>query len=164
MKLNNEFSAHHSYNVTVQQSFKTILKYTKQLLSQVKDEGLRLYYERIRKEVYPNTILHEMISPLLYLRLECNVRGKCTIHFGIESIRDHEELQLITGKFLRYIFFCTAALHTTENIEDCVNTDWFIAICTELFEYINMDQKYHILKKVPYKAPSTKAKGLLSVA
>ena len=164
MKHYNEHLALQSYNKTVQQVFASILKHAKQLLSTVKEDGLRLCYERNCKEVRPNTILYEMVNPLLYLRLECDIQGRCTIHFGIESIKENDPLQDLTSLYLRYIFYSTAKYNTTENIEDCVKTDWFITVCTEMFEYVDIQQKYHILKSIPYKPTIIKrGKSMLHV-
>ncbi len=151
------------YNTAVLFAYDRIVRRAKKLLSIIERDDLRAYYERKSVLRIPNKLIHEMISPLLYTRLECESDGMMAIRFGIEAIRDNTELHTITAQFLRFVFAATSREQTKRPIEACIKTDWFINSCNELYEYIDMDPRFHILKKVPCKrVSSTQMTGQLA--
>src|ERR1700733_10982114 len=104
MKQNPQPNDHELYNSVVEHSYNTIVKQAKALLASIKRDELRCILERKNSSRAPDTIIHEIISPLLYVRLSSEIDGCYTIRFGIEPIRENMELNNITAQFLRLLF------------------------------------------------------------
>lgn len=153
------------YNSAVKQAYFSILKQAKQLLATIEQEELRLTLERRDvKEPKIGTIVHELVSPVLYLRLELHTDDKMAIHFGIEQVNQLGHLSAITTRFMRLLYRYTSKEITGIDIEECVRTDWFINSCSAMYEYIELRNKYHMHKQIRYKTVIQKRKTILSVA
>jgi hypothetical protein len=152
-----------SYNEAVQHAYDSILTKTKQLLASIEQEELRYVLERGPRGEQPDDIFHELVSPLLYLRLECQGSVKLAIHFGIEPATKSPELQAITASFLRTLFALTGKAYTGTDIEDCVKTDWLINVCSEMFEYLEERNKCHTFRTIPYKKHTARKRVLAVV-
>ena len=152
-----------AYNKAVKEAYFQILKHAKQMLCTIEQEELRFTLEREERTSKAGTIIHEIINPLLYLRLEHHTDNVYAIHFGIEQVNQQGQLSAITTKFLRLLYKLTAIESTDINIEESVRTDWFINSCSSMYEYVEeRGNKHHTFKQLPYK-PAVKRK-LRSVA
>ena len=151
-----------SYNESVQRAYKLILAKALHLLTTLEQEELRYILERKQKGAEPPIIIHELVSPIIYLRLELAQDSRMMIHFGAEPSSPFPEIQAITSTFIRILFTLTGKAYTGVDIEDCVKTDWLINVCSEMFEYLEDRTKYHTFRKVPYKK-STARKRVLEV-
>jgi hypothetical protein len=147
-------------NQLVLAAYQQILKFTKQLLSNIEDEQTR--HSLIREDRLPikaGTIVHEFINPMFYLRLECYADNQLGIHYGIQATPGFLESNSMTTAFVRTIYKVTMDTNTTINIEDCILADYMIIECSELFEYIEERQKSnHTLGVIPYKPKAVKRK------
>ncbi len=153
------------YNTVVKEAYFVILKKAKQLLATIEHEELRFTLERNDKSVPDfGTIVHEIVNPVLYLRLECHTDSIMAIHFGIEQINQLGQLSEITSKFLRILYERTSKALTSIDIENCVRTDWFINSCSAMYEYIELRNKYHSFKQIKFSPTKRKKKQILSVA
>lgn len=154
-----------AYNNAVKQAYFSILKKAKYLLSTIDKDELRFTLERqdTKKSVI-GTIVHEFISPVLYLRLEHHTDNVMAIHFGIEQVNELGLLSSITTKFLRLLYKLTSKEITGIDIECSVRTDWFINSCSAAYEYIETRNKYHEVKQIKYKNPEKRRKTILNVA
>ena len=152
-----------SYNEAVQQAYDSILAKAKQLLASLEQEELRYVLERTEHSTEAPLIMHEFVSPIVYLRLERAEDTRLTIHFGAEPSSPFPEIQVLTATFLRTVFILTGKAYTGTDIEDCVKTDWFINVCSDLYEYLEGRAKYHTFRKIPYKKHTTR-KRVLEVA
>ena len=153
------------YNEAVQRAYWHVLKRAKQLLATIEQDELRFILERTDKSIPKvGTIVHEIVSPVLYLRLECHSDTIMAIHFGIEQITHVGHLSEITSMFLRTLFKYTSKELTNINIEQRVQTDWFINSCSAMYEYVELRNKYHIFKKLPYRVLAHQKKQVLSAA
>lgn len=158
----NNHSATEAFNAEAKTAYLSVLKATKSLLSTIEQVELRFIYERNEASVFKTTIIHELISPLLYLRLEQYDDGCYAIHFGFEQTQ-REELYLITAAFMRNLYKATCSTNTQVNIESCIKTDWMQTQCSELFEYISEHNRYHQFKRIRYRSASRR-KELQAVA
>jgi len=153
------------YNECVKMAYHQILKQAKAMLATIEREELRYTLERQDK---PGTvvghIIHELVNPLLYLRLEEHSDGVYAIHFGIEQMNELGQLSDITTRFLRILYKVTSLGAFPVDIENCVRTDWFNNSCSESYEYIEERNKYHTFKLIPYKVTASKRKQILAVA
>lgn len=148
-----------AYNKAVKDSYAQILKIARQMLGSIEQEELRFMLEREDRSAKIGTIIHELINPLLYLRLEHHSDDTYAIHFGIEQINKIGQLSLITSQFLRMLYKQTSRNNMEINIEGCVRTDWFINSPSEMYEYIEeRGLKHHIFKQLPYKPKAVKRK------
>lgn len=152
-----------SYNESVQQAYDSILSKAKQLLASLEQEELRYVLERNESGTEPPIILHEFVSPLVYLRLQCSEDSRLSIHFGAEPASPFPEIQAVTATFLRTLFTLSGKAYTGIDIEDCVKTDWFINVCSEMFEYLEERNKCHTFRKIPFKKYTTR-KRVLKIA
>ena len=152
------------YNESVKLAYQQILKQTKAMLSTIEREELRFSLERQDK---PGTvighIIHEILNPLIYLRLEEHSDGVYAIHFGIEQVNEMGQLSDITTRFLRSLYKGTMLGAFPVDIENCIRTDWFNNSCSESYEYIEERNKHHTFKLIPYKPTASKRK-LMAVA
>jgi hypothetical protein len=153
------------YNKAIRESYYLIYRKAKQLLATLEREELRFSLEREdRSAIKTNAILHELISPLLYLRLESDNAGLLAIHFGFEQVLAHNQYSELTASFMRLLYRHTATENTTMNIENCIKTDWMINTCSAMYEHIEERNKYHTFKQIPYKPATVKRKQLKAVA
>ena len=149
-----------AYNTAVKQAYFKILKKAKHLLSTIEKDELRFILERQdSKKSITGTIVHELVSPLLYLRLEHHSDNIMAVHFGIEQADDLGHLSIVTTSFLRLLYKYTSKEVTGIDIEHSVRTDWFINSCSDMYEYIEERDKYHMFKQIKYKnsVPQRKA-------
>lgn len=152
------------YDDVVEQAYYRIVKKAKQLLSTIEQERFRCYLECTHPSDFKASILiHEIVSPLLYLRLDCDTTSGLTIRFGIEPETNSDFLNAVTALFLRKVFEYTSRRETGTNIENCVRTDWFINSCSEMYEYIELRNKHHTLNQVKYRPAVSRKKQVLSV-
>ena len=159
---NNQLSL---YDHTVRKAYFRILKGAKQLLSHLEREELR--YSLVRdesKRTAEGVIIHEFVSPLIYMRLELQPGQEYTIHYGIEQVADHIEHSNITSSFVRNIFKLTSKEVTPIDIESAVKTDWLIDTPSVMFEFLEDLQKYHELQVIKYRVTAGKRKELHHVA
>ncbi|MEN0054477.1 MAG: hypothetical protein AAGC65_12460 [Mucilaginibacter sp.] len=153
------------YNKSVSMAYALILKQAKQLLSTLEREELRFSLEREEKSApIVGTIIHEIINPILYLRLECHSTNSFAIHYGFEEVLAFNQYSKITSTFVRNIYRLTSKDLTETNIEDCVRTDWCINTCSEMYEYIEQSNKYHTFKQIRYKPATARRKQMHAVA
>lgn len=148
-----------NFNDSVKQSFFAILKHAKQLLSSLKEEPMRYTLSRQDKPASGGYIVHELVSPLLYLRLECHQDGNYSIRYGCEMSPLLNQYHSVTSSFIRLVYKLTMADATPVDIEHAVKTDFVITECLELYEYIEERWKSnHDFKMLPYKAKPAKRK------
>jgi len=153
------------YNQAVKESYYAILKFAKQLLSGFERDELRYIYMREeRTNLIPDTVIHELISPLLYLRLEYYPNNLLGIHYGFEQPGKMNEYSKATALFIRSIYKLTSKEVTGIDIQDCVHTDWCINCCSEMFEHIEERNKHHTFMLIKHKVTTSQRKRLLSVA
>jgi hypothetical protein len=155
-----------AYNSAVKEAYFKQLKGTKQLLATVFQHELRCTLQRTnRSTVGFGTTVHEIVSPLVYLSLECNDGERLSIHFGFELFSNECEYSIVTSKFLRMLYRITAVENSTINIERSINTDHVITDCSALYEAIEDSHiKQHKFSLIAYKPVSTKRKQLMEVA
>jgi len=153
------------YNNSVRQAYSVIYKHAKQLLSTLENEELRFSLEREeRGQPIVGTIIHEFISPLLYLRLECHPTNSFAIHYGFEESKAFNQFAKLTASFVRFIYKTTSKDNTEVNIEDSVRTDYCIYLCSELYEYAEERNKHHQFKQIKYRPTAAKRKQMQAVA
>lgn len=162
--LNNE-TAMLAYNKAVQEAYFKILKETRRQLATIEREELRYCLEREDKSaIKPNVIVHELVNPLVYLRLEGKPDNRLAIHWGFEPIMSINQYSQLTTFFIRLLYCMTAKEHTSINIEDAVRTDWIITTCDNMFEYIGDNNKYHQFRLIKHKPATMKRKQMHAVA
>jgi len=154
------------YNESVETAYFTILKQTKGMLACIEQKELRFTLERQDKgQPVVGSIIHELVNPLLYLRLECHQDNQYAIHWGIEELTQQGELSDLTTRFLRLLYKVTMNGAYPVDIENCIRTDWFLKnSCSEMYEYIEERNKHHTFKQIKYKVTASKRKQILSVA
>ena len=149
-----------TYNKIVKQTYFQILKETKALLATIEHEPLR--YSLIREDkqpISPNNIIHEMINPLLYLRLTWFDANKLCINYGWELIPTFGEYYHLVNTFVRLVYKLTMRDATAINIEDCIRTDYVINECSAAYEHLEeRGLKHHTFMLIPYKVKTVKRK------
>lgn len=155
-----------AYNMTVKTAYFKLLKATTKLLATVEQHELRCTLQRqIKSEISFGSKVHEIISPMIYLCLECNFAARLTIHFGFELFQGDNEYAHITSRFIRMLYKLTSVECTGINIEDCVDTNYVLTSCSELYEVIEDSPfKEHTFKLIKYKVTAAQRKQRLSVA
>jgi hypothetical protein len=162
--LNNE-TAVLTYNKVVTESYFKILKETRKQLATLERDELRYCLEREDRTIpKPNTVIHEIVNPLIYLRLECKPDNRLAIHFGFEQVLSNNQYSQLTTFFIRLLFWMTSKEATPVNIEDAVRTDWMINTCENMYEYIEEHNKHHQFRLIKHKPAATQRKRMLSVA
>lgn len=152
------------YNNEVRMAYDKILKLVTRHIATVERHDLRCTLQRRDDgEIGFGHKVHELVSPIIYLSLECNDGELLSIHWGFEQFDERCEFSAITAQFIRSIFSFTALEHTSWNIQQCVHTDYVVTNCSELFEVIEDGNRYHTYKVIPYKAMAKK-KSLRAVA
>lgn len=149
-----------AYNALVRKAYFKVLKETKNLLATFEQEPLR--YVLVRQDKQPTingTIVHELVNPLVYLRLECFADNRLGIHFGWELSPTFGEYYHITSRVIRVLYKYTMADTGPINIEDCIKTDWVINECSELYEYVEeRGCKHHSFALIQHKPKAEKRK------
>jgi len=151
------------YNQAVKQAYFKLLKQTKQLLATIERHELRYTLQREDSgPLAPFIIVHEIVSPLLYLTLKAEDGEQLTIHFGFEMFENDNEYSNITARFVRLLYKLTSAEYTTINIESCITTRYVITNCSELYECLeDARHKLHQFTLIKHR-PS--CKRILAVA
>ena len=130
------------------------------MLATIEEEPLR--YTLVREDKPPidvNSIVHELVSPLIYLRLSCYAENKLGIHFGFELSPTFGPYYHITNSFVRNLYKATIANATSINIEDCVRTDYIINECSAAYEHLEeRGLRHHTFVLIPYKVKTVKRK------
>lgn len=155
-----------AYNMAVKTAYFKLLKAATQLIATVEQHELRCTLQReIKSEISLGSKVHEVISPIIYLSLECNDADRLSIHFGFELFQGDSEYAHITSRFIRMLYKLTAVEQTGINIEDCISTDYVLTSCSELYEVIEDSPfKEHTFKLIKHKVTAAQRKQRLSVA
>jgi hypothetical protein len=149
-----------SYNSLVKSTYFKLLNRTRQLLSTLDNPDLRgtLCKHQTPKRLHVFTVVHEFVSPICYLALQCDGGQRLSIHFGFEQVGIEEDYSIITGPFMRMLYTLTSKEQTAINIEDCISTDYVFTHCIDLFTSI-ATAKSHTFKQLTYR-PTVKIKRL----
>jgi hypothetical protein len=165
MKQINNQSAVSPYNEQVRGAYFQILKEARAMLATIEHEELRYSMVRDEKKLTESIrVIHEFISPLIYLRLECHSDNRFMIHYGFEQINSNQLLSNRTALFTRSVYKLTSKEQTEINIEDCVHNDWCITECSALYDYVENQMRYHEFHLIKYKPASNKRKQMKAVA
>jgi len=121
------------------------------MLATIEQHECRYTLQREDKCLNHPGIIHEIINPIIYLRLEWHEDGFYHIHFGIEQANRLGQQSDITSAFIRLLYKVTSKEATTVNIEDCVKTDWFINSCSAMYEYVEERNRYHRFSLIKHK-------------
>jgi hypothetical protein len=153
------------YNKAVSAAYYNILKGAKAMLATIEQEELRHTLVRDELNHRPiNAVINEFINPLLYLRLECDNDGLFVIHYGFEQPGKDKMLSNVTASFTRSIYRPTSKDITEIDIEACVSNSWCIVQCSDLYEYVGEQNKYHQFCLLKYKGAVSKRKQMKAVA
>jgi hypothetical protein len=162
--LNNE-TAVLAYNKSVQDAYFKIFKETRKQLATLEREELRYCLEREdRTTTKPNTVIHEILNPLIYLRLESKPDNRFGIHWGFEQVLSVNQYSQLTTFFIRLLYRLTSKEATEVLIEDCVRTDWIITTCDNMFEHVEENNKHHQFRLIKHKPAAMKRKQMHAVA
>lgn len=153
-----------AYNKEVMRCYYQILKQTKAMLAAIEQHEMRYTLIREDRTLNQPGIIHEIINPIIYLRLELHSDYLCQIHWGIEQANRLGQQSDITSAFIRLLYKATSKEATTVNIEDCVKTDWFINSCSAMYEYIEDRNKFHQFMLIKHKLTTAKRKQMQAVA
>jgi len=148
------------YNQAVVDAHNNILKVLLTLIASIERQEMRYTLQRQFKPLGETGIVHEIISPLFYLRLQDYCNGKAEIHYGYSNSTSYSPL---TNVFARAVYSQTSVEKTNVNIEDCIRAERFIANTDELYEYIDETRKFHTFYLIPYRK-QRKSKKLMQVA
>lgn len=152
-------------NRCTKQAYFRIYKEAKTLIASIESEPLRQILERADKQIDERgTKIHELISCILYISLECNLIGEYIINYGWDMNIKSSNYYDLTSAFLRFVYKFTMSDATSINIEDSISTEYVITDCSELFEYMIDCNKHHTLSTVKYKPLISKRKQLKAVA
>lgn len=154
------------YNKAVKQAYFKLLKQTKQLLATIERHELRYTLQREDNgPLAPFIIVHELVSPLLYLSLKAEDGVQLTIHWGIEVFDYENDYTDVTGQFVRMLYKLTSAEHTAINIESCISTRYVITNCSELYECLeDARHKLHQFTLIKHRPALQRTKRRLAVA
>lgn len=148
-----------AYNKCVQAAYYKILKLARNQLATIEYEELR--YSLTRSD---RIIIHEFVTPVVYLRLDCTSYGVYAIHYGFELMQKATELSKLTASFTRAIYRLTSKEITSINIENSVHTDWVIYNPSELYEHVEERNRHHTFALIKHRVTATQRKRMLSVA
>ena len=142
-----------AYNQEVKTAYFKLLKHTMLLTAKLENSEHRvtLQHSSSSKVIGYGTKLHELITPIFYLALECEGSKKLCIHFGFEQLGVNEDYSAVTRPFLRILHNLTAKRFTVVNIEDCINVDYIMFRCKELYEAVSKSNHDYIIKQIPYR-------------
>lgn len=147
-----------AFNSEVRKVYFRILREAKALIAANERDELRYTLIKEDKALQGQGIIHELISPLLYLRLECDGTGEYAVHYGYEPRPITSEFCTMNAPFVRFIYKLTAAENTSVNIEESVRIDFVINHCSELYEHVAEHNRHHFFQLIPYKAKAVKRK------
>lgn len=154
-----------TYNECVHRAYKLIHLWAIAALATVEDDALR--GTLIREDplpVVPGKIVHEMVSPLLYLRLECYQDGNLYIRFGYEPSSKYSSYYPLMASFVRMLYKLTSKKASQVNIEEAVRITHIQTDCAELFDYMQeVVSRHHRFEQIAYK-PATIERKLQKVA
>ena len=150
-----------SRNDAVTVAYFAMLKVAKQLLSTIESHEIRCTLYRQKEPDDKPDIIHEFVSPLLYLRLESYDDGTLGIHYGFEPCKTYEH---ITLPFCRSVYRLSGKENTAVNIEDGIRTDWVIFNPDDMYQYIEEQNKYHTFELIKYKPSANRRKQMKAVA
>jgi hypothetical protein len=161
-KLNSDLT---SYNDLVKATYFKLLNRTKNLLSTLDNTDLRgtLSKHQATKKLHIFTVVHEFVTPVVYLALQCDGGQRLSIHFGFEQVGIEDDYTIVTGPFMRMLYTLTSKEHTPINIEVCVSTDYVFTHCIDLFTSI-ASVKSHKFKLLEYKPATARRKQMRAVA
>jgi hypothetical protein len=151
------------FNKEVKAAYFKILRQAKALLSTIEQEELRFTLIREDKQAINSSVIHEMVNPLLYLRLESHAEGYYSIHYGFELFPVFSQYYPITSAFARLVYKVTMSPNTAINIEEALRVDFIILNCSEVYEHVEERQK-HEFKLIQYKPAAMKRKQMKAVA
>jgi len=141
-----------AYNAAVRQAYFKLLKHTKQQLATIERDELRFTLQREdNSPIKQGGKIHELVSPLIYLSLECRDGEHLTIHWGFELLLKDTQYAHITQNFARMLYKLTSVEYTSINIEKCVSTDYIIVNCSELYEAVESRMKHHRFELIKHK-------------
>ena len=140
------------YNQAVHTAYFKLLKETKQLLATIERHELRSTLQREDNgEICFGLKVHQIISPIVYLSLECEDGEYLSIHFGFELFEADNVYSGVSGRFLRNLYKLTSASNTGVNIEDCVSTRYIVTQCSELYEAVEGNNCHYIYSIIKHK-------------
>jgi len=150
-----------SYNERVRQAYLALLKGTLYLISLTDNDEL---HHTLQRKAKAGIILHELLNPLFYLKLQYDENDKLAIHYGFETISTNGTYSDLIDRFARSVYRLTARERGGINIEGCVRSACCIYTCSELYEYISDRSRYHTFKVVHPRILPRQRKRLLSIA
>lgn len=96
-------------NHAIEGAYFEIIKQAKHLISSLEKEALRGILERQDEPISTGGyIVHELINPLIYLRLEAYKNNAFAIHYGYEQSDLLTKYYPITSAFIRSVYYYTA--------------------------------------------------------
>jgi len=139
------------YNTCVTRTYFKLLRATIDLLATIDSDELRRAL--VCGDNQPITFgvkVHQLVSPIVYLSLQCDDSETLTIHFGFEKLGGEDQISYISSRFLRLLYKLTDANRTSINIEKSVVTDYVETDCMSLYEAVEESQLYSY-RAIPYK-------------
>ena len=151
-----------TYNECVHRAYKLIHRWAVAAISTIEEEAFR--GTLIREDALPireGSIVHEMVSPILYLRLECYAGGEYGIRFGYEPSPSFGKYYPIMASFVRMVYKLTNKRASQVDMERCVRIYHIQTDCADLYHYMaEVVSRYHRHEAVAYKASAVKRKLL----
>jgi hypothetical protein len=142
-----------AYNEVVKVAYFKILEATQKLISSVDDEELRYTLHRVDETTIAfGSKVHEFISPIIHLTLECNDGEQLSIHHTCRSIDEDYECPHLFARILRVVYRVTSAENTIIDIENCLELDCKTPVSMLLFKAILRDNDIYVFQTLPYKA------------
>jgi hypothetical protein len=149
------------FNKEVKTAHQQILKQARSMLSTIEREELR--FTLVREDKYSRSkscIIHEMVNPLLYLRLESDANGEYAIHYGYEPLPVVSEYYPLIAAFVRFIYTVTMSTNRQINIESALRLDWVIYNASEMYEHVEDRDRHHSFQLIKYKPAASKRKQM----
>ena len=149
-----------TYNECVHRAYKLIHSWAVAAIATIEEDKLRATL--IREDSLPvkdGSIVHELISPILYLRLESYAGNEYGIRFGYEPNPSYGQYYPIMAAFVRMIYKLTSKKASQVNIENAVRIYHIQIDCADLFDWMTeIVSRYHRHEQIPYKAATLKRK------
>jgi hypothetical protein len=165
MKSLNSQTTMSAYNKQVKGAYFKVLKQLKLLLATIERHELRCTLQKQdQSKIVFSTTVHEIFSPLAYLSLQCRDGERFTIHFGVEQLIDDLQYSYVTTGFVRILYKLTSSELTAINIEDCVNVEYIITSCSELYEVVEDRNSTYEFSLIKHKPAAMKRKQMAAVA
>ena len=140
------------YNTCVTRTYFKLLRATIDLLGTIDSDALRGTLSREDDAPIDFGLkVHQFVSPMVYLSLQCDDSETLTIHFGFEKMGGEDEFSYVTSRFLRLLYKFTDVKRTRINIEDCVVTDYIETECMATYQAVEESQLY-VYTAIPYKS------------